>query len=179
MKAIKNTNDRYFIDELGNVYSYANNHKGKVIKPRKLKPFGEYPQCKIVMPDGSIKRIVIHREVAKSFIPNPNNKPEVNHINGIKTDNRVENLEWVTRSENIMHGYKLGLYKSTALHKKRAREANLGENNHSAILDVKKVLEIKILIKEKNISQLTIAKKYGVSNSTITAIKKKRAWASV
>ena len=64
-----------------------------------------------------LKRYRIHRLVAQVFIPNPDNKKEVNHKNWIKTDNRVENLEWNTRSENQKHAFDIWLQKPTLKNK--------------------------------------------------------------
>ena len=58
---------------------------------------------------GGIIRTTLHRLVAEAFLPNPHNLPEVNHINSVRNDNRVENLEWCTHSENMKHSYNKGL----------------------------------------------------------------------
>lgn len=59
--------------------------------------------------DGKRYRHRIHRVVAKAFIPNPDNKEDVNHIDGCKCNNCLKNLEWATRSENMLHAYRTGL----------------------------------------------------------------------
>lgn len=68
--------------------------------------------------NGKLRGVGQHRLLAESFIPNPENKTEVNHINGLKKDNRLENLEWVSRSENMKHAFSNGLIKAPRCCKK-------------------------------------------------------------
>lgn len=82
--------------------------------------------------DDAAKVYRINRLVAQTFIPNPENKLEVNHINGIKTDNRVENLEWATHNENIQHAWETGLIRMTAAQRKKISEVNTGRHPSEA-----------------------------------------------
>jgi hypothetical protein len=103
-----------------------------------------------------------HRLVATAFLENLQNKLTVNHINGIKTDNRVENLEWNTTLENKQHAVNSGL-------------TNLKGSNHPRCkLSDKEVLEIR----EIGFSQTrtSLSKKYGVSRNNILGIINRRNW---
>lgn len=95
--------------------------KGLRQKPAILK--AQYHYCSISVGTSLSKSFRIHRLVAQTFIPNPQNKSEVNHINAIKTDNRVANLEWCTHRENKEHAFDLGLSS-----RKKVQQYDLGNN---------------------------------------------------
>lgn len=103
--------------------------------------------------DNSFKKMQIHRLVCLAFIPNTESKPCVNHINGIKTDNRIENLEWCTHSENEKHSFEF-LGKITNGIKRRVFNKN-------------KINEINQML-NNGMSQRAIARKLNVSSSTIS-----------
>lgn len=81
------------------------------ISKKKTKATNGYLKASLSM-NGENKTVLLHRLVAIAFIPNPEYKSQVNHINSNRIDNRVENLEWATPSENIKHGYAFGNIKS-------------------------------------------------------------------
>jgi len=106
---------------------------------------------------------ISHRVVAKHFIPNIDNKKEVNHINNVKDDNRVENLEWCTPSENIQKA----LIYNPNFGKNRGRE-----NNRLTETDV---IQIKKMIND-NLKNSEIISKYKISASSFFNIKSNKTW---
>lgn len=97
----------YQVSNMGRVKSF---HHGKVVvfSPKCYR--NRYPEV-YLSNNGRDERVLAHRLVAQTFIPNPEGKEQVNHKNGVKSDNRIENLEWVTGSENMRHAYRTGLAK--------------------------------------------------------------------
>jgi len=134
--------------------------KGRIMK---LKKDNGYLRI-VLRKNGEQKNLAIHRLVAQAFIQNPENKPEINHINGIKTDNRIENLEWCTQKENCEHAFKIGL-----------RKGLKGDKNPYSKLNEKQVRVIKYCIK-LGMNCHAIAKYFPVNRSAISRIKNNHLW---
>ena len=109
--------------------------------------------------NGKTKSYYVHRLIAEAYIPNPDNKPQVNHKNGNKTDNRIENLEWVTISENRQHAFDIGLQIKGEKH-------HLSKLKDSDIYEIFELRKQGLLLKE-------IGDIFGVCYSTIGKILKK------
>ena len=116
----------------------------------------------------------VHRLVAEAFVPNTNNKPQINHIDCDKENNYASNLEWCTNSENHIHATKNGLNK---LHLHRV--AYSGEENGRSLLTKEQVLEIKQKYIPYKYSAKKLSKEYNVSESCITHILNNTSWKEI
>lgn len=155
-KMIEGSNDSYVISNHGRVLSLCKNEP-YIIKPW-LSSKG-YQRVNIF----DQKRFV-HRLVAEHFIPNPENKPQVNHKNAIKTENRVENLEWLTQDEHTEHSMKLP-------------GSGSGERNRSSRLTAQNVILMRKL-SEEGVSAMDIYRrcKESVSYGTILKVLRRESW---
>lgn len=114
----------------------------------------------VVWYEGKIQ--YVHRLVGKKYIPNPENKPTINHINGIKDDNRVENLEWATYKENNNHARDTGLWGENIIHKRK--------------LTPEQVKEIRNKYIPRKYTQKMLSEEYDIDQGTISRIIKNKTY---
>lgn len=163
-KSVKGYEGYFEISNHGNVRSmdrYINHYAGgkRLMKGKPIKLgnngtgylFAPLNKC------GKTKNIYVHRLVAIHFIENPKNKPEVNHIDGIKTNNSTKNLEWVTRCENFKHAIKNGL-------------TNAGEKHGLTRLTNQQAKEIRRRYNQGNVTQFHLSMEFDCSEVAIWRI---------
>lgn len=154
---IEGTDGKYQISNYGRVKSFAQRH-------RILKPFLErrtgYLACELRF-QGKRGDRAIHRLVARAFVPNPDNKPQINHVDGIKWNACASNLEWVTLEENCQHALKTGLRLAGAEHP-----------------DAKLTNEQIIYVRENpdNLKGHELAKKFGITATAISYIQQGKTY---
>lgn len=162
---------------LENIYSVSNVGRIKRTGKARGARVGHFIRPQIGGTDGKYHKVIlgrnhgrdyVHRIVAKAFHgPPPTTKHEVNHINGNTKDNRVDNLEWVTRSENNYHSY-------TALGRKAS--PSVGEKQWNSKLTEDKVREIRRLWATNEYLQRELADMFGVLQTTISRIVLYQSW---
>lgn len=158
MKPIEGFNEKCFVSDDGKVYSIRRQgHKGGFVKQR----MNNSGYLRVALSkNGKSKAYFVHRLVAQAFIPNPENKQFVNHKDGDKTNNRMSNLEWCTKSENMQHAVKTGLVHYHGL---------LGEKHPQCKISDADALEI-IRLRKSGVLSHILAKQYGVTGATIRNI---------
>ena len=159
MHTIKNFSS-YTVDEDGNIYSYKSN---KFLKTRV--DISGYVTINIQDDSDRNRTKKVHRLVAEAFIPNPENKPEVNHIDTNKQNNNVSNLEWVTSKENKAHAYLNNLYP-------------IGEDHGNAVLKESTVVTICEML-QAGVRNKDISERLNVHKDVISHIKIGDIWREV
>lgn len=155
-KQIKDTN--YFVSNQSRVKSVKNG-RDKILKPFKSNHINSYFQVALSI-KGKVRKEYLHRLVAIAFVPNPNNKSEVNHKNGVKTDNKLENLEWVSHRDNMKHAKRTGLSPT---------------KTYTKLLE-EDIPRIRSLYATKRYYQKELAQMFGVSAGTINGVVNHNHW---
>lgn len=163
--------ERYSASNLGRIRSHFT---GRILKPQKSGRGYHFVNL-----GGKGKRgVFVHRLVCLAFLGASD--LHVNHKNSVKTDNRLENLEYATRRENAQHAKSAGKLRSLwGVHQPIPAPDNRGERNRSAKLTVEVVLDIRRMYRDGELNQVQLGERYGVSNSRISEIINRKTWSHV
>lgn len=165
---------KYEVGNDGSIWSLDYNHTGKRVELKQTTNEDGYNYVFLVV-DGKRYKRLVHRMVLISFVDNPENKPHVNHKNGIRNDNVLENLEWATAKENTIHGYTVNGRVQTEKQKEIAKSRFLGENNPKAKVNEATVISIRRL-RVKGESLKNISERHGISVAQVSSIANNKSW---
>ena len=142
------------VNHIGNELTLVLHHKGYL---------------KVQLSNNAVaKMFFVHRLVAMAFVDNPDNLPQVNHLDGNKQNNYYINLEWCTQSQNIQHAWDNGLMHDIK-----------GENNHSTKINNQIALSIRQARLTKEFTRKMLAEKFGVTVSLVKDIRSNRSWTHI
>lgn len=173
-KQIEGGYEEYQVSNFGQIKSLKSKNEKILHLDKDRHGYMNVRLCK----NGTRKRFKVHRLVAMAFIENPNRFPEINHKDGNKENNFVENLEWVTRSQNIKHAFDIGLRSPSGSGCIQYHKPSYGENNGRHKLtqqDVDDILEAYIP-RDPIFGGRALARKYGVGTTTIQSILHNKTW---
>ena len=156
----------YLVSNKGRIFSTPKKTKPGRIMKQKTTKYGYKSIC--LCRDGETSDHRVHRLVASAFVKKTVNRNEVNHINGNRADNRAENLEWVTRSENEKHAYRVLGKKPTSFWSGKPRR-------FARRFSDEQVKEIR----NSEYSSRLLASQFGVSNTTIKNIRNRKIYKEV
>lgn len=142
-----------------------NENTGRILKPEILR--SGYYSVRVWIGNKNKKHIIIHKAVAYTFLDNPNKYTVINHKDGNKLNNNVDNLEWCTYGYNLQHAYDTGAFDKSKIS---------GENNHASKLTWNDVENIREEYINANCSHQELCNKYDVSKTTISSIIKNKTW---
>lgn len=158
--------DCYEVSNEGNVRSLprTTSQKLNLLKQNMSNRYLAVGLCK----NGQVKQKRIHVLVAEAFLPNPTNKPIVEHLNDIRTDNKLGNLRWATQKENLNTARSFGSMVPPPRH--------VGESHPGAKLTEEQVMEIRSLRENTGLPYYKIGELFGVATQTVFQIIKRHAW---
>lgn len=167
---------KYQISNFGRVKSFKQKRNGRILK-QQINIVNGYLQIRLSR-NNRVETKFVHRLLLKLFTNSNYTDLEINHINGIKSDNRLENLEWINHFKNMKHFWKSDLSNKTRLKMSETQHKFKGNKSPNHKLNQNDIIRIRDYLKEELLTQKEIAKRFNISQQMISKINNNKNWST-